>query len=108
MILYYRDEYGDFHEYGEMKEGIWMTKKEIDGTYSYHLHKEEIPRALEFASLVPCLRDLTIDLNKYLVSKMKPNVPEDFNIKIADIIDLLNKVVNRVGKRKKQETLKEV
>lgn len=108
MILYYKEKDGSFKEYGKMKEGIWMIKKEIDGTYSYHLESEDLPKACVAASLIPSLRWLTRSLNKYLLTRMEVDEIKMYDIKASHIIKLVQSAVAKARREKKLETLREV
>lgn len=108
MILYYKDENGELKEYCKLKEGIWLTKKEIDGTFSYFLHSENIPKALEFASLIPCMKYLSDGLNRYLLSRMELDEIQGYDIKGSHIIGLIKDAMDRVGRKKELTDLREV
>jgi len=107
MILYYKDEDGNFLEYGTMKEGIWMTKKEIDGTYSYYLESEDLPKAYIVASLVPSLRWLAFYLNKYLLSRMEIEEIKMYDIKASHLIKLIQKAIEKAEQENKLEKIRE-
>lgn len=107
MILYYKDKDGNFKEYSTTEEGLWMTKKEVDGTYSYHLASKDVPSAYTFASLIPCLRWLAIYLNEYLLVRMEADEIKMYDIKASHLIKLIQKAIEKAEHENKSEKIRE-
>ena len=92
MILYYKDEDGNEHDWKELEEGIYDVRKIQNGMHLSFTKVDNIPEAIKIAQFIP-FRERIAEKLAFLM--FDPATKERKPIKIIDIFNIIENVISK-------------